>query len=326
VFNKNKQGAPQRHSSAKDDGVDGIKFYPLDGTDDQMPDYRSVDFAIQQLNAKHDKPFFLAIGMWKPHMPFSVPKKWFDMFPLDSIELPPTTKDDLKDIPPAGIRMSKPKGDHAAILNSGRWKEAVQAYLATIAFCDSQVGRLLESLEKSAYADNTIVCLWSDHGWSLGEKEHWRKFALWEEPTRSVFIWKVPGVTPAGKQCAVPVDLMSIYPTLCKLTGIPVPGHVEGVDITPLLREPATTDWNAPALTTHGKENHGLRSGPWRYIRYDDGGEELYNHTDDPYEWRNLANDPKYVETKQQLRKMLPASNAKDIPRNKGGGSEAAAK
>ncbi len=191
------------HPSAKDDGVGGIKFGPLANTDEEMPDYSVVSYGLEKLQEKSDQPFFLAIGLVKPHMPFSVPKKWFDMFPLESIQLPPHRADDLDDVPPAGVRMAGPEGDHAQILKSGRWKEAVQAYLATIAFCDAQVGRLLQGLEQSAYRDNTIVCLWSDHGWSLGEKSHWRKFALWEEPTRTVFVWKVPGVTPAG---AIPAN------------------------------------------------------------------------------------------------------------------------
>ncbi len=130
-----------------------------------------------------------------------------------------------------------PQGDHAQMLASGRWREAVQAYLATIAFADAQIGRLLDALEASPYRDNTIVCLWSDHGWSLGEKEHWRKFALWEEPTRSVMIWRVPGLTPAGVRCSRPVDLMCIYPTLVRSTGVDKPQHVEGLDISELLAQ-----------------------------------------------------------------------------------------
>ena len=227
-FTKSGGGNLKRHPSAKDDGVGGIKFGPLACDDEDMPDYKSTTYGIEVLNRQHDKPFFLAVGMVKPHMPFSVPKKWFDMFPLDTIELPPHREGDLEDVPAAGVKMARPAGDHAAMLKSGRWKEAVQAYLATIAFCDAQVGRLLDALEKSPYRDNTIICLWSDHGWSLGEKEHWRKFALWEEPTRTVFIWKVPGMTPAGVASPRPVDFMSIYPTLCTLTGVPKPRTLRG--------------------------------------------------------------------------------------------------
>jgi arylsulfatase A-like enzyme len=312
-------GIMKRHPSAKDDGVGGIKFSPLANADEDMVDYQSVSYGIEVLNRKHDQPFFLAVGLHKPHMPFSVPKKWFDLFPLESIELPPHRAGDLDDVPAAGKKMAKPEGDHAAILKSGRWKEAVQAYLASIAFCDAQVGRLLDALEKSPYKDNTIVCLWSDHGWSLGEKEHWRKFALWEEPTRTVFIWKVPGLTPAGVASPRPVDYMSIYPTMCALTGVKLPAHVEGLDISPLLKNP-TAPWETPALTTWLKGNHALRTEQWRYIRYADGSEELYNHDNDPYEWTNVASDPKFAEIKAGLAKHFPQNNAADLPKGKDGG------
>jgi arylsulfatase A-like enzyme len=249
-------------------------------------------------------------------MPFSVPKKWFDMFPLESIELPPHREGDLDDVPPAGVRMAKPEGDHAAILESGRWKEAVQAYLATIAFCDAQVGRLLDAFDESAYRDNTIVCLWSDHGWSLGEKEHWRKFALWEEPTRTVFIWKVPGMTPAGVQSPRSVDFMSIYPTLCALAGVERPEHVEGHDISTLLANPDAT-WEVPALTTFHKDNHSFRDERWRYIRYADGSEELYDHQIDPNEWTNLAQDPRFADAKSGFLRFIPQVNAPELPRTR---------
>lgn len=308
---REREGKLNLHPSAKNDGVGGIKFAPLGNTDQDMPDWRTVDYGLEQLGKKHDQPFFLAVGLVKPHMPFSVPKKWFDQFPLESIQLPPHTNGDLEDVPEIGKKMAG--RDHAQILESGRWKEAVQAYLATIAFCDSQVGRLIEGLENSIHRDNTIVCLWSDHGWSLGEKEHWRKFALWEEPTRTVFIWKVPGVTPVGKVCGRPVDYMSIYPTICALTGITKPSHVEGLDITPLLKDP-NAQWDLPALTTFHKDNHSFRSEQWRYIRYADGGEELYDHRADPNEWTNLASDPKYAEIKTSFAKYLPSVNAPELP------------
>ncbi len=317
-FDKAGGGNMKRHPSAKDDGVGGIKFSPLANTDEDMPDYKCVSFGIEQLKMKHDKPFFLAIGLVKPHLPFSVPKKWFDMFPLESIVLPPHIDHDLADVPPSGVKMAKPDGDHAQILASGRWKEAVQAYLATIAFADSQVGRLIDALEKSPNAENTIICLWTDHGWSLGEKEHWRKFALWEEPTRTVFIWKVPGMTPAGTQCPRPVDYMSIYPTLCALTGLTKPEHVEGADITPLLKDP-NAEWSTPALTTFHKDNHSFRSETWRYIRYADGGEELYNHTADPNEWKNLAADSQYAEVKASFGPYFPKINHNELPAVRGG-------
>jgi arylsulfatase A-like enzyme len=309
------------HPDAKNNGVGGIQFYPLANSDEDMPDYKVVSYGIEQLNEKHDKPFFLAIGLVKPHMPWSVPKKWYDQFPLDSIELPPHKADDLDDVPPAGVKMAGPDGDHARIIQSGRWKEAVQAYLATIAFCDAQIGRLLEALDKSAYRDNTIVVLWSDHGWSLGEKSHWRKFALWEEPTRTVMVWRVPGMTKPGGVCERTIDHGSIYPTLCALTGIPAPSHLEGRDISSLLKDPAAP-WDHPAITTHGRNNHTVRTASWRYIRYANGDEELYDSVNDPLEYKNLASSPEHAARIKELAAHLPKNNAANLPMREGGGKK----
>jgi arylsulfatase A-like enzyme len=198
--------------------------------------------------------------------------------------------------------------DHELMLKSGRWKEAVQAYLATITYMDMNVGRLLDALDRSAYRDNTIIVFWGDHGWSLGEKHHWRKFALWEEPTRAPLIWVAPSVTKAGTTSKRTVDFMSIYPTLSELCGLPVPAHVEGASIRKLLADPAAK-WERPALTTHGYQNHAVRSAEWRYIRYANGGEELYDETKDPYEWTNLASGKKYDKVKAELAKVFPKVN-----------------
>lgn len=316
-------GNYRRHPSAVDDGVGGIKFSPLANSDEEMTDHSVVNYGIEKLNETGDKPLFLAVGLVKPHMPFSVPKKWFDMFPLESIQLPPHREDDLTDVPDAGVKMAGPQGDHAAIVKSGRWKEAVQAYLATIAYCDFEVGRLLDGLEKSPHRDNTIVVLWSDHGWSLGEKSHWRKFALWEEPTRTVCVWKVPGVTLPGGSCGRTIDYVNIYPTLCSLTGISAPDHLEGYDISPLLKNP-TAEWNHPAITTHGFGNHTVRTEGWRYIRYNNGEEELYDSTADPSEYTNLAGKPEFTSRKAELAALLPTKNVEELP-SAGGGQKKAA-
>jgi arylsulfatase A-like enzyme len=311
------RGPTKRHPSAKDDGIGPIKFAPLDCDDSDLPDYRVVNYGIEQLWKKHDRPFFLAVGLYKPHMPWNVPKKYYDRFPLDKIQLPPHREDDLKDVPPAGMKMAGPGGDHAAVLKSGRWKEAVQAYLAAVAFCDAQVGRLLDALEKSPYRENTVVVFWGDHGWHLGEKQHWRKFALWEEATRAPLVWVAPGVTRPGGVCGRTVDFMSVYPTLCELCGVPVPKHVQGTSIRPLLADPAAK-WDRPAVTTFRQNNHAVRSEAYRYIRYADGGEELYDEAKDPYEWTNLAADPKFAAVKKDLAKWLPAENKPELRRPKG--------
>ncbi|MFO0944914.1 MAG: sulfatase [Planctomycetota bacterium] len=293
-------------------GVGGILFAPVDGADEDVSDARIVAYGIEQLQKKHDKPFFLSVGLHKPHMPWYVPKKYYDMHPLDSIELPPVTDNDLGDIPPAGQKMANARGDHAEMLRSGRWKEAIQGYLAAVSYSDAMIGRLLDALKASEYRDNTIVVLWGDHGWHLGEKEHWRKFALWEEATRAPLLWVVPGLTKPNGVCERTVDFMSIYPTLCDLAGIPIPSHVEGKSIRSLLANPKSA-WNTPALTTYEFNNHAVRSEGHRYIRYHDGGEELYDETKDPYEWTNLANQPDLASIKAELVKFMPKENAADI-------------
>jgi arylsulfatase A-like enzyme len=307
------KGETTRHRSAPNNGVGSLRFYPAAEQDEEMPDYKVVSYALEKLNEESEQPFFLAVGLVKPHLPFSVPKKWFDMFPLESIELPPHRTDDLEDVPPAGVKMARPDGDHARILKSGRWKEAVQAYLATIAFCDSQVGRLVDGLKKSPQRDNTIVVLWSDHGWSLGEKSHWRKFALWEEPTRTVFVWKVPGITQRGAVCERPVDYSCVYPTLCELAGVAMPKRIDGPSIVPLLKDPEA-EWRSPAITTHGRNNHTIRLENWRYIRYADGSEELYDTAADPLEYTNLASKPEFASQMAELAQRLPDTNVKDLP------------
>ncbi len=303
-----KEGGGRCNLIGDNDGVGGIKFAPLDCGDEDLPDYKIASWIMDQLNQKHDKPFFLAAGLHKPHMPWNVPKKYYDMYPLEKIKLPPHREDDLDDIPAEGVRMAKQSGDHERILKSGRWKEAVQAYLATITYTDMNIGRLLDALDRSAYRDNTIIVFFGDHGWNLGEKQHWRKFALWEESTRAPFIWVAPGVTKAGSVSNRTVDFMSIYPTLAELCGLPIPQHVEGVSIKSLLANPSAK-WDGPALTTHGFGNHAVRTEKWRYIRYNNGGEELYDEAQDQYEWKNLANDGKFASVKKELAKHLPQIN-----------------
>jgi arylsulfatase A-like enzyme len=287
-------------------------FQPLeqDLRDQDIDDWQIVDWCIDQLQRPRDKPLFLACGLHKPHLPFAVPRKYYEPFPVDQIQLPPYREDDLDDLPPAGVKMAGPQKDHKKFQELGRWRNAIRSYLATVAYTDMNVGRLLEALRTSPEADNTIILLWGDHGWSFGEKHHWRKFALWEEPTRTPLVWVAPGVTTPGTLCDSPVDLMTIYPTLCQLAGVAVPGHVQGKSAVPLLENP-TAEWNEPAVMTHGYENHAVRLGPWRYIRYRDGSEELYNHTSDPYEWTNLAGTPAAADIIPQLRSALPVEAVK---------------
>lgn len=291
----------------------GIRWSQLKGDDDSVGDYFTVSYCVEQLERDHDRPFFLACGIFRPHMPWSVPKKYFDMHPLDEIQLPPHIENDLADVPPAGVKTARPEGDHRNVTQQGLWKEAIQAYLASITYADTQLGRVLDALDKSPYSDNTIVVLWGDHGWHLGEKEHWRKFSLWEEATRAPLIWVAPGVTPKNAICARTVDFTSIYPTLCDLAGIETPEHCDGVSIKKLLGDPNAA-WDRPAITTHGHKRHAVRTEAFRYIRYDNGDEELYDEVADPYEWKNLAGDPKYATTISELKKWLPKKETPPHP------------
>lgn len=281
---------------------------PLDLPDTEHSDHANTTWAIEKLRQRNDRPLFLALGIRKPHPLFEVPRKYFDLYPLESIQLPKVNDHDRDDLPKGGLRMAGSTEEHDAIVQAGKWRELVQAYLACISFADAQLGRLLDAFEASPYRDNTIIVLWSDHGWHLGEKQHWHKFTLWEESTRSPLLWVAPGLTRGGSVCERPVDFTHIYPTLCDLAGLPRPAHIEGLSIRPLLADPKAA-WTTPAVTTYKFGNHAVRSERWRYIRYEDGGEELYDHDADPLEWKNLADDPKFAEVKAEHARWVPQNN-----------------
>lgn len=289
---------------------------PVDARDEDMDDYRVAQWGAQFLGQKHDKPFFLGCGFFKPHLPWYAPRRWFDMYPPDSVTLPNVNEHDLDDVPPLGVKMARPDGDHKSVIDTHNWGRAVSGYLACISFVDHQIGILLDAFYASHYVDNTIVVLWGDHGWHLGEKLHWRKFALWEEATHAPFMISAPGITPAGSQCQRTVSFLDIYPTLLSLCDLPQVGdgkQLEGVTMQPLLKDPAAP-WDRPAVTTYQRGNHSVRSEKWRYIRYKDGTEELYDEEDDPLEWTNLASRPGYEGTKAELGKWIPTTNAPDAP------------
>jgi arylsulfatase A-like enzyme len=260
---------------------------------------------------------FLACGPFRPHLPWYVPQKYFDFYPVDKITLPTVRDDDLDDVPPLGVKMARPDGDHRKVIQSNNYHKAVQGYLASITFADAEVGRLVEALDTSEYADNTIVVLWGDHGWHLGEKLHWRKFSLWEEADRAPLLMIAPGVTKPNGRCPRTVSFMDIYPTLADLCELPVGEHLSGKSLRPLLENPQAP-WERPAITTHGRNNHAVRSERYRYIRYSDGTEELYDHENDPMEWTNLAGNTEMAAVKQELGKWLPKENVPDAEYDRG--------
>jgi arylsulfatase A-like enzyme len=270
-------------------------------------DGKTANWAEEKLRGGTLKePFFLGAGIFQPHLPNYAPQKYFDMFPLEDIKIPEGYQEnDLSDVPKAHAKMAHNPW-LKKIRAGGQWKHAIQGYLACIAMTDDLVGQIIGALEKSKYADNTIVVLWSDHGFQLGEKERWAKYSLWERATRVNLMWVAPGVTKPGSTCSKPVNLLDIYPTLASLTGCEPPAkQLEGSDLAGLLKNPGAA-WDKPSVTTFGFKNYGVRSDRYRYIVYADGTEELYDHKKDKWEWSNLAKDPEYAEVKAQMRKGIP--------------------
>ena len=290
---------------------------PIEIPDEKTGDFKSVDWVVQQLQKDHRDPFFLACGIYRPHVPWYVPQKYFDMFPLDSVQLPKVLDNDLDDVGERARELASRAGNyHAHVLEAGEWKKAVQGYLASIAYADAMVGRLLNALESSSYAQNTVIVLWSDHGWQLGEKQHWRKFAMWENVLKSVLMIKVPegcaGLpvgSKIGSHCDRITSLMDIYPTLIELCGLPSKEGLDGRSLIPLLRNPKKK-WDFPAISTYDFSEFSIRTENWRYTRYIDDSEELYNHRIDSEEWTNLAQDPQYKNVIERLSQYIPDNPA----------------
>lgn len=290
---------------------------PIDQPMEETGDYQSVNWVTEQLKKKHDRPFFLACGIYRPHNPWYVPRKFYEMFPLETVRLPKVLLNDLDDVGERAREIARRGGGyHKHVTEAGLWKSAVQGYLAAITYADELVGHLMAALKASPYARNTIVVIWSDHGWQLGEKEHWRKFALWENVVRNVLMIKVPrGIpglsegSPAGKPCHRIVSLVDLFPTLLELCGFPQKKGLDGHSLVPLLRNPEAA-WNYPALTTFDFSEFSVRVEGWRYTRYIDDSEELYHDEEDPEEWVNLAADPKYSEIKKRLARSIPEKQA----------------
>ena len=280
----------------------------VDVSDYDMGDGKVTRWAIEELSKEHTRPFFLAVGFHHPHLPWYAPSKYFMLYPPDTVTLPRTLENDLADVPPIGRRFAR-VDDHEAVIKNNLWRDAVSAYLACVSFADAMIGKILDALDASPYAENTVIVLWSDHGYHLGEKSSWHKFTLWEESTRVPIIFVAPRITAPGGRCSRPVSLTSIYPTLIDLCGLTPREEIESKSILPLLRNPDAA-WDRPALTTHLRNNHSLRSERWRYTRYRDGTEELYDHRNDPLEWRNLASQSEHASVKEELSRWFPRVNA----------------
>jgi len=284
---------------------------PLPYGINETGDYTSVRWVIDQLKKEHDKPFFLACGLYRPHLPWYVPQEFFNKFPLDSVLLPEIYDKDWDDLPEQAKRTANGRY-HENVLAVGQWKSAVQGYLASITYADHLAGLVLDALKDSEYFDNTIVVIFSDHGWQLGEKKHWRKFALWENVINSVLMIRVPegvaGLTEGSKNgfhCYSNVSLVDIFPTLTELCGLPPKEGTTGVSLKDNLQNPEINTGRA-VISTLGDSHFSVVKGKWHYILYDDSEEELYNMEEDPNEWFNLADNPGYESLKKEMKDHIP--------------------
>lgn len=289
--------------------------YALDVADEEMGDYKVARWASDQWNTLTDQPLFMSVGFFRPHRPLHVPAAWFEKFPLDSIRRPtePSGIDDWDDLPEFARRLARTHAhkplhnglsDHEFIVAGNEWDATIRAYHASIAFVDRQIGRFLKNLQKNPRRRETWVMLVSDHGWHLGEKKHWCKGAIWEQTTHIPFIVRGPGVEP-GTVCTQPVSLIDVYPSLADLAGLEIPEWTDGQSIRPQLKDPLIP--RGPAISSYGAGNTSVRTEHYRYIRYEDGSEELYDHRVDPHEWTNLAGHTDHQRTKQRLARMIPA-------------------
>jgi len=291
---------------------------PLPIKDEEAGDHIIASAAITALeSAPADKPFFIAAGFRLPHVPCFAPPAWFDLYPNETLQLPAVKEDDREDLPKFAdfLHWKLPEPRLSTLRKYNEWQPLVRAYLACTSFMDAQVGRVVEALEKTGRAKDTIIVLWSDHGWHLGEKLITGKNTLWNESTRVPLLFAGPGIT-AGATCTRPAELLDIFPTLLALTGQPARADLEGHSLVPQLKDAtAPRDW--PAITTHNQGNHTIRTEDWRYIRYADGSEELYDERTDFNEWTNLAKDPAFAKTKEELAKWLPKIDKPPVPGSK---------
>lgn len=289
--------------------------WPPDNDDTTKGDYQVASWIVEQIqSAPKDQPFFIAAGFFLPHVPCYATQKWFDLYPDDDSVLPQVIEGDRADTPRFSwyLHWELPEPRLKWVRENHQWRNLVRSYLACVSFTDSQVGRLLTALEEAGLAENTIVVVWGDHGWHLGEKAITGKNTLWDRGTKVPLIFAGPGVK-AGQRCTQPAELLDLYPTLVELAGLPARTDLEGVSLAPQLRD-AATKRERPAVTSHNQGNHGIRSERWRYIRYADGSEELYDLQNDPHEWHNLAGQPEHAAVIAEHKKWLPKIDRPPAP------------
>jgi arylsulfatase A-like enzyme len=289
-------------------------------SDEEMPDWKAATWAVDKLAKKYDKPFFMGVGFYRPHVPMFAPKKWFDKHPRDQIQLPLVVENDRQDLSSYAINLTNlmhVSPEHSWVVSAGQWEHAVQSYLASVTFADHCVGRVLDALDSGPNAENTIVVLFSDHGFHLGEKERWAKRSLWEDGTRVPLIVVAPGHKPQ-QETIRPAELIDIFPTLLELTGLKADSGQQGQSLVPLLKSPEM-EWNHPAITSFGPDNYSIRSSQYRFIQYHDGSQELYDHAKDPHEWHNLVDKNEMAQVVAEHVAFVPNKQHAVLPGNSTG-------
>jgi arylsulfatase A-like enzyme len=315
IINGKKIDNPQFQDGPAND----MLFAPTIVTKEKTKDYMTAKWAEKKLQQDFDKPFFMSVGISKPHLPFIVPEEFFDLYGLDTLKLPQYQMNDLDDIVDSNGKMGyKPHTSFLWAKHYGVEKEVMRAYMAAISYADACVGVILDAIEKSNYADNTIIILWGDHGWHLGEKLRYGKATLWKEATQLPFIFHTPNMK-IKQECFRNVNLIDIYPTLIDLCQLPTK-KLDGKSLVPLFKNPKEK-WT-PTVTTLNQGNHSIMSEKWHYISTQKGVNELYNLEKDPMEWTNLVNSntPEINKVIQEMKTYLPKINAVEITRDSGEG------
>jgi arylsulfatase A-like enzyme len=286
---------------------------PLDLPDEKFRDFEVVDWGRRRLRKSYDKPFFLGVGIHLPHQPLYAPQRFHDMYPPETTVLPPSTHSDLDDLSVVGRRYAlipTTSGTHASVDKYGQWNSAVSSYMATVTFVDHLIGGLLDEFDRGQHAENTWIVLWSDHGWHLGEKDHWGKATGWFRSTRVPLMIVPPrsakpdGFKP-GTRCDQPVNLIDLFPTVAAMAGLEPGDGLEGRSLLPLVSDP-DSDWPDYTVTTFGRGNHAITTRRWRFIQYFDGSAELYDRSTDPHEWNNLIDDRRRRQVVTELRDRVP--------------------
>ena len=302
-----------RDRNPHSDRIESFDWGVIDLPESEWSDTKCADWAIGKLAEPHSKPFFLGLGFYRPHQPLWAPKKYHDLYPPSEMPLPPHLAEDLNDVPVIGKmigRLPLTSGSHATVTKHEQWQRAISAYLACISYVDAQLGRVLNALESSPHADNTVIIVWADHGWHLGEKEHWGKFTAWERAARVPLLIHLPetlkqnGYLESGIH-NTPVSLLDLYPTVLDLAGLKRSQDLDGMSLAPLLRGEKPT-FSRMVATSVGPGNHSLRNQRWRFIQYYDGSHELYDLEKDPFEHSNLADRPAQQSRIQRFQSHLP--------------------